>query len=152
MKTPILKIITRALALGLALSFCSCASVERTAQPAQTDRPAPGKGLVTFYRESRFVGMAVGFNVREDGTKIGGLPNGSYFVHQATPGAHRYTAATESTDEAALTVQAGKSYYIRGGIGMGAVVGRPKLTIVTPEEGAAKARGLRRVALSQGAE
>lgn len=111
-----------------------------------------GKGIVTFYRESRLVGMAIGYNVREDGQKIGGLPNGSYFVYQATPGTHRYTAATESTDQAVLTVQAGKSYYVRGAIRMGLAVGRPELTVVPAQEATAMLPKLRRVVLRAGAE
>lgn len=142
----------RCLTLGAAVALTSCASVERAPQTAGPDRPAPGNGMVTFYRERRIVGMAVGFNVREDGQRIGGLPNGTYFVHQAAPGTHRYTAATESTDEVTIPVQAGQSYYVRGTIGMGVVVGRPHLAVVTPGEAAEKLPKLRRVTLRAEAE
>ena len=147
MNTTFHQLTVRTLTAAVAVAFCSCASVERQTSPAQSDRPAPGKGLVTFYRERKLVGMAVGFNVRDGGQKIGGLPNGSYFAYQAAPGPHRFTAATESTTEANLQVQQGRSYYIRGTLQMGAFVGRPRLVIVAPEEGAPASRSLRRVAL-----
>lgn len=136
--------------LFLALAGCllsSCASVQREAAPAQPDRPQAGKGLVIFYRERHFVGGGVGYNIRDNGAEIGGLPNGSYFVYQASPGVHRFTAATEATDEKPLTVQAGKTYYIRGEVQMGILVGRPHLIIVANEEGSSAIKDLRRVKL-----
>ena len=131
--------------VGLLLS--SCASVQREAAPSQPDRPDRGKGLVVFYRERHFVGGGVGYNVRDNGAKIGGLPNGSYFVYQATPGMHTFSAATEATDEKPLKVEAGKTYYVRGEIQMGILVGRPHLTIVASEEGSCAVKNLRRVKL-----
>ena len=63
----------------------------------------------------------------DNGTRIGGLPNGAYFVYQAKPGVHKFTASTEATDEHVLTLEAGKTYYIRGEVTMGVMVGRPHL-------------------------
>src|ERR1700739_4469448 len=102
--------------LILAIAGCllsSCASVQREAAPSQPDRPERGKALVIFYRERHFVGGGVSYKVFDNGARIGGLPNGAYFVYQATPGAHKFTASTEVTDEKPLTVEAGKTYYVR---------------------------------------
>jgi hypothetical protein len=128
--------------LGL---LVGCASVERDTSGVTQDKPKPGKALVYFYRPRRLVGMAVGFNVRENGVQIGGLPNGSYFVYDAAPGTHSFTAATEVTKSVTLTVQAGKTYYIEGTLGMGAFVGRPELTIVSEQQGPGDLPGLKRV-------
>src|SRR3982751_1790076 len=106
--------------------FSSCASVQREAAPAQADRPERGKALVVFYRERRFVGGGVSYKVFDNGTRIGGLPNGAYFVYQAKPGAHKFTASTESTSQHVLTLDAGQTYYVRGEVHMGVMVGRPE--------------------------
>jgi len=111
----------------------------------QADRPQAGKGLVIFYRERHFVGGAVSYKVLDNGTRIGGLPNGAYFVYQAKPGVHTFTAATEATDEKPLTVEAGKTYYIRGEVQMGVLVGRPHLIIVDSQEGVSAIKDLHRV-------
>ena len=92
--------------------------------------------------------MGVGYNIRDGQTKIGGLPNGAYFVYDAVPGPHSFSATTESTAERTLNIEPGKSYYIRGEVQMGLLVGRPYLTIVDPQEGTAAIKGLRRVTLS----
>ena len=126
----------------------ACATVQRQAAPATPDRPKPGKALVYFYREKKLAGWGVGYNVRDGETRIGGLPNGSYFVYDATPGSHTFSAATEARAERTLKIEAGKSYYIRGEIEMGMFVGRPYLTIVDPQEGAAAIKGLKRVVRS----
>lgn len=126
----------------------ACASVQRQAAPATPDRPKSGRALVFFYREKKFAGWGVGYNVRDGETRIGGLPNGSYFVYDTTPGAHTFSAATETKAERSLKLEAGKTYYIRGEIEMGMMVGRPYLTIVDPLEGAAAIKGLKRVVRS----
>jgi len=134
----------------LAVAFLtSCASVEKDTSPPRVDRAEPGKALVIFYRESKLVGSAVGFDVRDNGVKIGGLPNGSFFAYQATPGEHTFSAATENTDESVLTVEPAKTYYIRGSIEMGVWVGRPNLMIMNADEGKSASRGLKRVKLQQ---
>jgi len=91
----------------------------------------------------------MGYNVREGENNIGGLPNGSYFVYDATPGPHTFAASTESTSRRTINVVPGKTYYVRGEIEMGLWVGRPRLTIVDPAEGASAIQDLNRVVLSK---
>ena len=134
--------------LACAVFLGSCASVQRQGAPATGDRPKAAKGLIIFYREKKFAGWGVGYNVRDGENRIGGLPNGSYFVYDATPGPHTFSAATESKAERTIKVESGKTYYIRGEIEMGLVVGRPYLTIVDPQEGASAVKGLKRVVRS----
>jgi hypothetical protein len=132
--------------LGLAVSLLSsCASVQREAAPSQPDRPERGKALVIIYRERHFTGGGVSYKVFDNGTRIGGLPNGAYFVYQATPGAHKFTASTESTAEHVLTLEAGKTYYIRGEVHMGVMVGRPELVIADSKEAVGAIKDLHRV-------
>jgi Protein of unknown function (DUF2846) len=141
-----MKLSSRLVVLALAgLLLSSCASVQREAAPSQPDRPERGKALVIFYRERHFVGGGVSYKVFDNGARIGGLPNGAYFVYQATPGAHKFTASTEVTDEKPLAVEAGKTYYVRGEVQMGVLVGRPHLIIVDRQEAAGALKDLHRV-------
>ncbi len=140
------RIPSRLLILAFAGSLlCSCASVQREAAPSQSDRPERGKALVIFYRERHFVGGGVSYKVFDNGGRIGGLPNGAYFVYQATPGAHKFTASTESTAEHVLSLEAGKTYYIRGEVHMGVMVGRPELVIADSKEAVGAIKDLHRV-------
>jgi len=96
------------------------------------------------------MGMAVGFGVWDGDRKIGGLPNGSYFVYDAAPGTHTFSASTEVKKTVTINVKPGKTYYIEGTLGMGAFVGRPELTIVSEKQGPGDLAGLKRVRLAGG--
>jgi len=135
---------------ALLVFVTSCASVEKDTGSVAQDRPGPGKALIYFYRPRRMMGMAVGFDVREGDRKLGGLPNGSYFVYHVIPGTHTFSAATEVTKTVTINVRAGQTYYIEGTLGMGAFVGRPELTIVSEQQGPGDLAGLKRVRLAGG--
>ena len=95
---------------------------------ASLGKPAAGKGQVVFFRPSKFVGMAIGFKVREGETELGKLGNGNFFVIDVEPGAHEYVVHSEAKDILPLEIDAGEVYYVEGGIGMGVMVGRPNLS------------------------
>ena len=90
--------------------------------------PAEGKGQVVFFRPSKFVGMAVGFKVREGTTELCTLNNGAYCILQVEPGAHVYVVHSEVKDELTIEVEVGETYYVQGNLGMGVMVGRPNLS------------------------
>src|SRR5438093_52484 len=98
-----------AVSFGFLVAGCASTGAQSSAAPAAADRPNPGKGLVIFYRESHFKGGGVGFIVRDveelkpgtpgSGPQIGSLPNGSYFVYNATPGKHTFAGSTTAKPE-----------------------------------------------------
>jgi hypothetical protein len=94
--------------------------------PGEIGQPPAGYGQIVFFRPSKFVGMAVGFKVREAGEELGLMKNGSYFVIAATPGRHEYEVYSEAKD--ILPVEVGEVYYVSGSLSMGVMVGRPNLT------------------------
>jgi hypothetical protein len=114
--------------------IAGCATVNRQAKQVFPPQP-DDKGLVYFYRERHFVGGGISFNVKENKNILGPAGNGTYFFVIAEPGSHVYEASTEVTSTAVITVEAGKTYYVKCSVEMGAFVGRPCLTIVAPEEG-----------------
>lgn len=88
-------------------------------------------GLVYFLRESAFMGGGITYFIWEDQEKIGLLRSGSYFIHKAKSGQHTYWAETEAKTHLTLNVDAGKTYYVLGGVSMGVWAGRPSLEVVT---------------------
>lgn len=98
---------------------------------APTIVPDEHSGVVYFVRESAFTGGGISYFIFEDTTKIGLLKSGTYFIHKTTPGKHTYLAETESRSAVTLDVEAGKTYYVEGSVGLGFLAGRPQLTEIT---------------------
>ena len=96
---------------------------------AAVEVPAPpaGMGQVVFFRPGSMMGMALGCNVREDGKLIGGLSNGKYFIQSFQSGRHVFTTHSETTDTLNMEIESGETYYVKCGIGMGMVAGRPNI-------------------------
>jgi hypothetical protein len=95
--------------------------------------PAPGKSQVVFYRPSG-MGFAIKCTVRENGAMVGRVGAGKYYVIQAEPGLHNFTAKTEKTDTVAVQVEPDETSYVKCGISMGIMVGRPNLSPGTEED------------------
>jgi len=86
------------------------------------------KAQIVFFRESKFVGGAIGFKVREGENELGKLRSGKYFVANVEPGKHEYNVHGETKDVLTIEVEAGETYYVLGSLGMGIVAGRPNLS------------------------
>jgi hypothetical protein len=91
--------------------------------------PPKGRGQVVFFRDKSLLGTGQWFNVREDGKALGKLTNGAYFVQVTDPGLHTYTATEEPElkDRLKLEVDAGETYFVRGTLTKGVVVGAADL-------------------------
>ena len=105
--------------------------------PAQVPQADPDKGLVVFYRVKNFKGGAIRFNVHHSQGVIGTLTNGSFLYTYVEPGQQTFWSEVISQDSVTLTVEAGKTYYVRGETKLGVYAGRPRL--VTVPESQAKA-------------
>ena len=101
--------------------------------PAGISPPPEGKGQIVFFRESKMMGAAIGYIVREGDVEHGKLRNGTYFVHVTDPGQHSYVVHSEAKDVLNIEVEAGETYYVLGGISMGVFAGRPNLSPSTQE-------------------
>lgn len=96
--------------------------------PAGISAPPEGMGQIVFFRESKMMGAAIGFIVREGEAELGKLRNATYFVHPTTPGQHSYVVHSEAKDMMNIEVEAGETYYVSGSLSMGVFAGRPNLS------------------------
>ncbi len=107
----------------------TAASTEAVAVGNKLVAAAPqDKAQIVFFRESKFVGGAIGFKVREGEAELGKLRSGKYFVSTVEPGKHEYNVHGETKDVLTIEVEAGETYYVLGSLGMGIVAGRPNLS------------------------
>jgi hypothetical protein len=128
---------------GLALPAAAQAGDTPQTAPAIA-APASGKGQVVFYRPSG-IGPLIRCTVRENGKMVARVGNGKYYVIQAEPGAHAYTAKTEATDTVRVEVEPDETTYVKCKISMGIIAGRPTLSPSSPEEYAKLGRKLKPV-------
>ncbi len=117
----------------LATIMMSCASVTY-AELAEIPDAKEGKGLVVFYRDSSFSGGAIRFNLNQGQEPIGALHSGTFLYRDIDPGQHTFWSQVISKDSITVDVVAGKTYYIKGVVQIGLLVGRPKLSVVSEAE------------------
>lgn len=118
---------------AMSLLLGGCATLGSTYTP---DTHAPkDKATVYVYRTSGFGGAAISYTVAVNGVDVSSLPSGGYFVYYAAAGENEFTAKTEAKTSVTVDAKAGETYYVKGTIGMGVLVGHPHLTQVTNEVG-----------------
>ncbi|MEM7673973.1 MAG: DUF2846 domain-containing protein [Verrucomicrobiota bacterium] len=127
--------------LILLASLTGCASVSKQATNVYPE-PKEDKGLVYFFRENKFAGWAISYNIRHNNQIIGAISNGTYFYHFSEPGTQTFTSKTESEVSRTLDIVGGETYYIKMGVDMGFWAGRPSMAIVTEMEGKSVLPGL----------
>ena len=117
----------------LTLTSLGCASLGSPyhALPSVPD----DKALVYVYRPKSFIGAAISYTVHAGETPVVKLVNGGYRAYVADPGETEFWAKTEARSSVTERLEAGKVYYLKGGVGVGLVAGRPKLSFVSPEQG-----------------
>ena len=93
------------------------------------------KGLVYIYRPSSFVGGGVSYDVKVGEIPVTTLYNGGYYPYFSSPGEIEFWAKTESRSAVTLDVEAGETYFIKGTVGVGFLIGRPHLSVETNENG-----------------
>lgn len=97
--------------------------------------PTENKSMLYVYRPSSFVGGGVYYdiNVNENNKNeiIGTLRNGGFIEKEITPTENlEVWAKTESKASVSLDIKPNETYCVKGGVGVGFLVGRPNLEIV----------------------
>ena len=91
--------------------------------------PEAGKGLVVFFRASKFVGAARAIKVHEGETVHGKLGNGTWLAVNLDPGTHEFVAKGEVKDRNPIEIEAGETYFMQATIGMGFVDARKNFAL-----------------------
>jgi hypothetical protein len=102
----------------------------------KVDMVPPNKGLVYIYRPGSFVGGGISYDVKVGDAPVTTLYNGGYFPYFSNPGEVEFWAKTETKSAVTLDVKAGETYFIKGTIGVGFLMGRPHLLVVPNDLGA----------------
>jgi len=114
-------------------------SIEIISNNEITELPAK----LHFYR-SGGVGALVGYDIRlNDDVICRTANNWKTTVDVYITGEHLIWAKTESKAEIPIEIKAGSEYYIRCGMKMGVVVGRPTLELVDPVTGEAELQSIK---------
>ena len=123
-----------------------------------------GRAVIYIYRAPEFGGDALSYDVKAHGTVVTTLRNGGYYPYVVTPGqvelwartasrpsSYRHTSSTPEPTDADLLrlkhigdaaksvvtieVKAGQVYYVKGEAGVRYFLGRPRLQMVSREQG-----------------
>ena len=105
-------------------------------EPEQS--PPADHGVVYVYRDFNLIGGGASYMVQVNGVPAAYLPSHGYFVYFAKPGEVEFSARTEAKTSVTLDVEAGKTYFIKGTIGVGVFVGHPHLVAVPNDIGEAE--------------
>lgn len=117
------------LMLTCTLLLQGCATLGTPYQ--KVERTPDKKARVYIYRPSRFAAWAVHYDVYVgDRNKITTLYNGGYNSHLIKPGKVEIWAETETKSSVEFVAKAGKTYFVKGTIHMGLLVGRLHLELV----------------------
>jgi len=130
MKLKTLLFISTLMLALFSLQGCSNGQLEI----AQQIKAPKDKAVIFFFRTGRG-GGAIKFHVHTlEGHPVGYLgKTGDSFSIEVDPGTKHYWSKAASRNDVILTVEAGKVYYVKATIKMGAVVGRPVLEQVSIE-------------------
>lgn len=103
---------------------------------------------IYVYREGRFVGGGLMFEVLMNGERLAAIPSGTYYAALVRPG--QYTLELDDKSSGARwQIEAGKAYYVRMEIVPGVFVGGARLTVVQPEQGSYEVEKLRAVTTTE---
>lgn len=94
------------------------------------------KGIVYVYRPNSIIGGAVHYDVHacKDETICDLIRNGYCFCY-ADIGELEIWGKTESKSSITIDVKAGQEYFVKGGLSVGFLVGRPNFTAVDNKTG-----------------
>jgi len=89
---------------------------------------------IYFYREGKFAGSLIGYDVMHNGNTIGRIKSNSVFTYQSKGGLQTFMATTEGASSMKLELKGGNTYFIECGLEIGVMVGRPTFRQATNTE------------------
>lgn len=92
--------------------------------------------LLYFYRLRNFNGMAVEYVLHVEDSMVYKMQNGNYAVVKVqNKGETTIWARTEKKTKLELNIEHGKVYFVNCSVGMGVLMGHPKLELVETQRG-----------------
>lgn len=88
--------------------------------------------IIHFYRPNLFVGALLGYKVKdENDVVIGRLRNGEKFTFKTEKfGLQSFYGNLETKEEIQINIEKGQEYFVRCGVKMGVVLGRPEINLI----------------------
>ena len=112
---------------------CGSESVDYSAKTDKEQHPAPDapadKALVYVMRTT-MLGFKIHSKLAVDGKWMGVNRGKTYFYFMLDPGEHYFCSESENQDYLALTVEAGKTYYLQQQVKMGMWKARTELAVM----------------------
>jgi hypothetical protein len=129
----VVKVMTACLSISAILLFSGCSA--KGQQFVEFKKPQENRGMVYVYRPSSFVGSGVHYDIHATNPTTpdfiaGELVNGGYVEMDLPSGESEIWGKTEAKASVTLDVKNGEIYCVKGGVGIGFLVGRPNLEIV----------------------
>lgn len=90
----------------------------------------PEKSLIYVYRPSGFIGGGVHYDVYAGQEKVCNLVQGGYCQYFGAPGEIEIWGKTESKGTVTVDSKVGQITFVKAGVGMGFLVGRPNFVVV----------------------
>jgi hypothetical protein len=115
--------VARVAVCALALLAGGCASI-RMVDVKSTKVVPPGKALVTFVRQSVWMGDGIPVDLWDGERYIGVLGPGKIVQYEAAPGEHLFLGNAENWTFASGSLVAGKRYYVKANVFMGFATAR----------------------------
>jgi hypothetical protein len=110
-------------------------STDKSTHP--TPEPLEGKALVYVLRPAT-LGFAIQTKLAVDGEWVGANRSRNYFFLNLDPGEHYFCSKSENRSSLAVTLEAGKTYFLEQKIKMGFMKARNKLVLLSDSEGREK--------------
>lgn len=101
---------------------------------AKSLKPADGQALVYILRPSTY-GALIKMGVRLDGVHIGATKARTYVYTMMTPGKHTLMSTSENHATMDITVEAGKTYYVKQEVEMGMVIAETDMELLDEKQG-----------------
>lgn len=116
---------------------CGAGSVDFSAHTDKKQHPmpdAPADKALIYVLRSTMMGFKIHSKLAVDGNWVGVNRGKTYFYFPLEPGEHFFCSESENQSYLALTVEAGKTYYLQQQIKPGVWKARTELVVMNEEE------------------
>ena len=100
--------------------------------------------VIYFYRPKNGTGALLGYKItNEDGSIIGRVRNNEKFEFKTTQfGTQNFFGALETKEKITINIEKGKEYFVRCGVKMGVMLGRPEIYLIENHIGIKEYEGM----------